>query len=172
MSFDGLLFGSLCACLYRNARVQSFMKKKSVSNSMFFTGLFAVLIVGLPQPLVDTDVSFFNLTFMPTVISAGFALMLLGLMSDCWASPAFCLKIWFPIALVSYSLYLVHLPLLPATIGIANVLFPFGEPVSALRFLTFLPVYIIVTGLVAGLLYRFVEKPLIDYSHKPAKSKE
>ena len=63
-------------------------------------------------PLVDLHVSFFDKVFQPSIISLGFGLMLIGLVGECSASRLFSWGGFFPIALISYSLYLLHLPLM------------------------------------------------------------
>lgn len=172
MSFDGLLYGMLCAVLWRNEAAAAFMRRPKVANALFFGGLFIILGLASRVPLVDTDVSFFDKTFLPAILSACFAAMALGLLGDCAAARFFSLRVWLPVALVSYSLYLIHLPLLPTTLGITNVLLPLGDPVSPAHFFAFLPVYGIGTFLLAGLLYLFVEKPCIRYAHRRPEAKD
>ena len=163
---DGLLMGMLSAFLVHSAAARTILLKPVVSGALFFFGVLLILGLSLPGPLVDLDVSRFDIVWLAFLISAGFAAMLLGLLGECPGHGLFEKRGFSFIALISYSLYLVHLPLLYLAEVMAERVVDFADMSERMGYVVYLPFFVVLCVFVSTLLYVFVERPFIVWSKK------
>lgn len=161
---DGLLTGVLAAFLWNSERVRCVLRSPVMSSLLFYGGLVMVLVVGLSGPLVDLGVSRFDVIWLPLLISTGFGAMLLGLLGECPGHGWFEKRFLSFIALISYSLYLVHLPVMFVTEAVILNFVNVWEMGSVWRYAVYLPLFLLMSGVVATVLYVFVERPIILWS--------
>ncbi|MEZ5813212.1 MAG: acyltransferase [Alphaproteobacteria bacterium] len=174
---DGLLLGMLAALLWNHERLRAILSRPVPASALFFGGALLVLGLAASGPLVDLEVSGFDKSWLVTVISCGFTAMLLGLLGGAFGHRLFCARGLTFIALISYSLYLVHLPLLYLA-EIATRRFVDLDALSeGVAYVFYLPVFMALCVFVSTALYVFIEKPFINWSKKkfspaPALKKE
>jgi peptidoglycan/LPS O-acetylase OafA/YrhL len=169
LCFDGLVIGTLCAILWSDQQVRLFLSQKKLANFLFFTGCFGFLYLSLMMGvLVDTKVNFFDMTLLPTLINVSFACMLLGLLGGSSISTLFAHALWHPVALISYSLYLFHLPLMyPAEI-LTRHFFILENYSPQIQWLLYIPFFIVLIGCIASLSYIWIERPFIRWAARSA----
>jgi peptidoglycan/LPS O-acetylase OafA/YrhL len=100
-------------------------------------GLLIILMCG--QPMMDT-VSWWDKSFQPTVIATCFSLMVFGLIFGGGPVYFFSNAILRFFARISYSLYLVHLPLVPMAMVFAKA---FGN--GDANFQSFFPNFVVLS---------------------------
>lgn len=165
LCLDGLLMGVLIAWLWRNEEHKAFFNHPVIANSCFVTGSAIIAFLLLSPPLVDLGPSLFEQISLMNLISLGFGLMMMGLLAGCAGHRLFCSKSFTFCALISYSLYLLHIPIYIAVYGVM-------EPVlreldsSTIKFAILFYPAMIVTFIAATLLYVFIERPFIQWSKK------
>jgi peptidoglycan/LPS O-acetylase OafA/YrhL len=98
------------------------------------------------------SIALFDAAAQPMIIALLFGCMVLG--ATCMSGQA-CPgeKVWRPISRLSYSLYLVHFPLIPVSLTAASALQPW--PVS------FWIIYLATAFAAAAWLHFVVEKPFL-----------
>ena len=97
---------------------------------------------------------------METFLAAGFAAMLLG--AALGGAPRFLdgLSLLF-VSRLSYSLYLIHLPLIPLGYAVARAV-PIGpDPTPLAKFVVFLPIFLCLSVVAALILNYLIEKPFL-----------
>lgn len=166
MCLDGLLMGVLAAFLWADECVRRVLSGKMVASGMFVSGLIVFLGFGFSGPLVDLGVSGFDKVWLQAVVSAAFMFMLLGLMGQGGGYKFFQGGALTFIALISYSLYLVHLPLLYLAEIMGLRFFDYMVMDERLGYVLYLPFFLVLSVFVATALYVFVEKPVIDWSKR------
>ncbi len=166
LCLDGLLMGTLAAALWHSQGIREVLSRRSVAAGLFFLGVLVFLGLSVSGPLVDLGVSGFDKTWLVTVISASFTAMLLGLMGGAPGHKLFCGRGLSFIALISYSLYLVHLPLLYLAEVMAARFVDFEAMSEGWSYVIYLPVFMALCVFVATGLYVFIEKPFIDWSKR------
>ncbi|MFP4313585.1 MAG: acyltransferase family protein [Alphaproteobacteria bacterium] len=165
LSLDGLLFGMICGLIYNAPSIMALFKKPVMANGCFYGGLALIGFFAFSAPLVDLHVSYFDKMWLPFFIALGFAAMMMGLLSHCYGYKLFTGRFLYFIALISYSLYLVHLPMLylAEMIAVRVIdIYAFSPPVM---YALYLPFFLGLCCMAASLLYICVEKPFIDWSH-------
>lgn len=158
---DGLLSGMLCAILLRDDTIRRFIDTRLCASTLFSGGIAVILLFLFIDSCHYYDgVSIFEKTFISTILAIGFSLMLLGLIGGCFATSFFAWRGFFPIALVSYSAYLIHPIVLP---HIANAMYKL-IPVSGslpLQYLISIPLAAFPIGILSYLCWKFIERPFI-----------
>ena len=160
MSFDGLAIGVLCALLYRDRARLAFARNRLVTHGLFWAGLALVGWLIAAESLLGR-IDLFDKIALQTVLSAGMGCMLLALVFG-GGTAAFMRKGWlFFFSKISYSLYLVHLPLVPGVKLMLDDLVGLHEFPLAVQFAIFAPVFSAVSIAVALGLHYLVEKPFL-----------
>ena len=162
--FDGLAAGAFVALLWRDRGRMAWMADPRAAAALFWAGAGAVSWLWLSAPLLDT-IDAFDRIFLQLVLAAGFAALLLGLLlrrgRPGGAAGFFNAPVLRPVAVLSYSLYLVHMTVIPAAKLAATGLVGPVSTNSAAEFAVFVPVYLILSVLAALILYSAVEKPFL-----------
>ena len=123
MTLDGLLIGVLIAVVYRARADKPDLVSSSVAKIAFWMGAATFLFVSTTSVMMN-EITWWDKTLQPLVIAAGFGGMTFGLIFGGGPSWAFRSLGLFFFARISYTLYLVHFPLIPHAISIATQLAP------------------------------------------------
>lgn len=171
LSLDGLIMGMTAALICHDKPSYNFISKKLVSNISFFTGFIIFLFLAFMGPLVDLEVTLFDKVLQPSLISLSFGFILIGLLGECSASKIFRWGGFFPIALISYSLYLLHLPLMYGSEVICRlILISLGLDLDQfneyIKLLLYWPVWLSITAGLSGISYLVFEKPFLFAKRK------
>lgn len=160
--FDGLAIGMLVALLWRDRDRLAWLNDRTGANTLFWTGAAVIGWMWLRIPMLDT-IEVFERTFLQLVLAAGFGAMLLGALAGGGPQRVMGSKTLVPVARLSYSLYLVHMAIIPAAVYVTfGSVLPFGTGYSA-QFWVFLPIYAVFAVIGALILHFFVEKPVLEY---------
>ena len=152
-----LVAGVLCALLYRDLKASGDATPMGVW--LFWAGTAVIAAVAVPGELL-AEIGFFEIVFLQTVLAAGFAAILLGAVLG--GAPGFLKGLAFLfVSRISYSLYLIHLPLIPLSLALSRALFDSPSATPLTQFSIFLPVYLSLTIIVALVLHYMVEKPFL-----------
>jgi peptidoglycan/LPS O-acetylase OafA/YrhL len=160
MCFDGLVIGMLSALIYRDRKVLPFVQNPLVAQTLAWGGIFLSLYLLAAESHMGT-IDWFDKTILQTLIALGMGSTLLGVLLG--GGPIQLLrKSWlFFFSKISYSLYLVHLPLAAPTAILFARLFPLNEFEPMVQFFIYLPVYSALSIFVALILHYVVEKPFL-----------
>jgi peptidoglycan/LPS O-acetylase OafA/YrhL len=155
MTLDGLLIGVLLALVYRARATNPELVSPRVANWGFWLGAAAFLLVSTTGVMMR-DITWWDKTLQPLVIALGFGGMTFGLLFGGGPGRIFRSVVLFFFARISYTLYLVHFPLIPLSIKMATDLAP-EESVFSVFFMIFVALSITA----ALLLHYLVEKPFL-----------
>jgi peptidoglycan/LPS O-acetylase OafA/YrhL len=130
-------------------------------EAAFWTGAVALLATLVPVTLLG-HIGVLTIVATPAAVGLGFGAMVLacvsgrGSYSRCLSWPG-----WKPLALGSFSLYLTHMMVIPPAIALGRVLLGPGSASVTVRWLAFLPWYLLLSALSAWALYSVVERPVL-----------
>ncbi|MGB8221557.1 MAG: acyltransferase [Polyangiales bacterium] len=155
MTLDGLLIGVLIAVVYRARAEKPDLVSSSAANITFWMGAATILFVSTTSVMMK-EITWWDKTLQPLVIASGFGGMTFGLIFGGGPSWIFGSLGLFFFARISYTLYLIHFPLIPHAISIATQLAP-----EASVFLVFFIIYLSLAIPFAILLHYLVEKPFL-----------
>lgn len=161
LCLDGLMGGMLCAVILQDDKAKKFIERRAVANFLFAVGIFIFFVTALSGPLVDINPSLFDSTLLPTFIALSFALILLGLLGGSFAVPFFAWKGWLFFALISYSLYLLHLPLMYPAEVMCRYVIDLDQFSPQIQMLIYFPFFIGLSVIAAALSYCFIERPFL-----------
>jgi peptidoglycan/LPS O-acetylase OafA/YrhL len=166
--FDGLAAGMLVALLWRDRNRWRWMADPRAGAAIFWAGAAAIGWLWLAAPLLD-HIDAFDRTALQLVLAAGFGAILLGTLliqnqpesGNRGAIRVLAAPMLRPIAILSYSLYLAHMTVIPAAKLASNAIFDNGTTNNGFEFIIFSAFYLIFSLLLAGFLYFAVEKPFL-----------
>ena len=161
LTLDGLLAGMLGAALWRDAGMRGVLERRVVANTLFCAGGALLFALCGFVPMLDNGVAMFDAVLQPALLAAGWLAVMLGLLGGCAGHRLFTGGALRYIALVSYSLYLVHIALLK----------PFAPLVQAASGNAWLwagtmVIWLPLSLAAASALYYVVERPAIDLSRR------
>ena len=153
MTMDPILFGVLIALVYRSKHEFPVLTSRPVAGIAFWIGTVLFLMLSCSHEMMR-DITWWDKTIQPTVVAFAFAAITYGLIFGGGPGALFRSTVLFITARISYSLYLIHLPLVPLSLALANHLAPgnFG---------TFLAIFAAISVTGAMLLHFVVEKPFL-----------
>ncbi len=155
MTLDPILVGVFLAFLYRARDDVAGLRSKLVADVVFWAGAAIFLILAASGGMMDT-ITWWDKTLQPSAIAFAFGGMTYGLLFGGGPARLFRSVILFLFARLSYSLYLVHLALVPFAFSLAGAIG--GEPP---RFALFFPIYLLVSLAASLILHYAVEKPFL-----------
>ena len=155
MPLAGLLIGVLLALVYRACATNPELVSPKAANLGFWLGAAAFLLVSTTGVMMS-DITWWDETLQPLVVALGFGGMTFGSLFGGGPGSIFRSAVLFFFARVSYTLYLVHFPLIPLSIKMATDMAP-EESV----FFVFFVIYLTLSIAVALLLHYCVEKPFL-----------
>jgi peptidoglycan/LPS O-acetylase OafA/YrhL len=100
------------------------------------------------------DITWWDKTLQPTLVAFTFAAITYGLIFGGGPRALFRSTMLFVTARISYSLYLIHLPLVPLSLVLANTLAPGSFSIFAVLFIA-------ISTAAAMILHFAVEKPFL-----------
>ena len=155
MTFEGLLMGVLCAEIYENLTLRT--RLKEVQTIIFSIGTAIIVVHLLPFNLLAA-ITVYDVVFQPLILSIGFGMILLA--TALRNSKTGWLTSYFSLigARLSYSLYLVHMAVIPA----ATVLTIFFEVKGLAFFATFCIIYLAMSVIMSLIIHFLIEKPFLQ----------
>lgn len=161
VSFDGLAVGTLCALLYWDRERLAWAARPGSGQWLFWGGLIPVATLLAGTPLLDNGVDFFAKSALQTALAIGMGGMVLG--AALGGGPGGFLRQWWLLVLarISFSLYLIHLTLIPGVRQTLDAAVDLAAMSFAVQFLVFAPVYVLSTIMAALALHYLVEKPFL-----------
>lgn len=163
--FDALMIGVFAAWL--SIRFPAWWRKhqlfRALAGAVLLVGMYATLWKIENHQLAFGDDSYFARTFRFTLVSLGFALLLPWASAWKLTRENYCSTAIRRIALWSYGLYLVHLP-----VFLIVTQWAFPDSRSLLRALTSFTLQIGGAIMLSALLYRFFESPCTRLREKAA----
>jgi peptidoglycan/LPS O-acetylase OafA/YrhL len=161
VSFDGLAVGTLCALLYRDRTRMAGLAACGAGKWLFWGGLAPIAGLLAAAPLLDDGVGLFAKSGLQTILSLGMGGLVLG--AALGGGPGGFLRQWWLLVLarISFSLYLIHLTLLPGIRQALDAAIGFDALTPAVQALVFLPVFVLVSIAAALVLHYLVEKPFL-----------
>jgi peptidoglycan/LPS O-acetylase OafA/YrhL len=164
---DGLLAGMLCAILLKSDAVRQVIANPFAATILFFFGFSIILLFNFSGYHFYDEVSLFEKTFIPTILAVGFSFMLISLISGCIATSFFAWKGLAPIALVSYSAYLIHYVLLSYIKAILYVAIPnFGEFSLPMQYVASIPLAAVPIAILSWASWKFIERPFMEMGNR------
>ncbi len=155
MTLDGLLIGVLLAFLYRARAANPDIVSPKVAPTGFWLGAAIFLAVSTTSMMMS-EITWWDKTSQPLVVALGFGGMTFGLLFGGGPAPLFRSFLLFFLARISYTLYLIHFPLIPGSMALATAIAPEGSEFS------FFFVIFVTWSLIAALaLHYLVEKPFL-----------
>ncbi len=155
MTMDPILFGVLIAFIYRAKDRLPRITSTSAANLAFWSGAALFLWLSTANSMM-AEITWWDKTLQPTVVALAFAGITFGLIFGGGPAAIFRSTLLFFFARISYSLYLIHLPLVPVSLRLANEIAS-GDSVFS--------VFVVIFGslsLIAALALHFaVEKPFL-----------
>ncbi len=157
---DALFVGLLAAFIYRDRHCWAWATNRVCLNGLFLLGLSIILWLISGEAMMGR-IDYFDKTLQPFVIAIGMGLVLLatalggGPLTFLGSRPLFYLS------KLSYSLYLVHLPLLPLALALLGL--PGGD-MAAVRgeiLLLFFATYAAFSLAASMLVHYGIEKPFL-----------
>jgi peptidoglycan/LPS O-acetylase OafA/YrhL len=164
-SLDGILAGVLCNFLWRDENIRAGLRRPAFCNSLLLGGAGLLCLIAAFHRPPEAGVSLFDKSYLPTIIAACFAAMMLGLLAGSAGQKFFSSRPLRFIALVSYSMYLVHMIVVKFVFDSAARLTHGLHSHFALYFAG-LALFVPLTVFLATLMYYLVEKPFIAWARR------
>jgi len=164
--FDGLAIGVLVAFLWRDRRRLRWLSDRRAIAAVFWAGLCVIGWLWLSGPMLDR-IDGFDRLLLQLVLAAGFGAILLGALlrqegnADGRVDRLLAQPGLRPFAILSYSLYLVHMTAIPAAQIATKVILGDDTGNMAAHFAVFVPIYLGLSVLGGFILYFAVEKPFL-----------
>jgi peptidoglycan/LPS O-acetylase OafA/YrhL len=156
---DALMIGVLCALLYHHRDRLPWLGRQVATLGLWSAfGLLGWLL--LTAPLLE-QIDDFDRILQPLLIALGAGGVLGGIVLSARPVPILRGYSLFVLARLSYSLYLVHLPLIPGVVWLVDGPLGLAYAPHALRFAAFLPLFAMSSLLAAACLHYLVEKPFL-----------
>ncbi len=157
LTFDGLILGVLAALLFHQRHRLPGLGRRATG---IFVGGAVVFGAHLMLAPVLDDITRYDMTVQPFLISLGAAAMLLGLAMDGGPVRQLSGPQGLVVSRLSYAWYLVHVLWIPFCLALARDIV--GSEGSGLDVAAmFVPIYVVVTLAFAALLHFAVERPFL-----------
>jgi peptidoglycan/LPS O-acetylase OafA/YrhL len=155
MTLDPILIGVLIAIVYGAPSEFPRLTSRSTAIAAFWIGILTFGWLSFSGPMMES-ISWWDKTLQPTVIAMAFGGITFGLVFGGGPAAVFRTTFLFIFARISYSLYLVHLPLLPVSMRLAEAVAP-GQG----NFPVFVAIFGTLSLLASVALHFAVEKPFL-----------
>ena len=165
LTLDPILTGVMLAFIYQLKRQQSTVVSNSLANRVFWLGMSVFVMLISSNAMMD-EITWWDKTLQPTVIALACGAITFGLLFGAGAGRLFRSAWLFFFARISYSLYLIHLPMLPLSLEIIRYISPPNH-----EFPLFCAIYFCTSVIAALLLHYLIEKPFLiikDNIHQTA----
>ncbi len=165
LAMDGLWTGVICALIYVNESLRAAFKKFNMQRvgSACLTLLLCLMI---PVAWFD-DGWYYSSTFVLALLALAFSgLLLSSIVAKTWIATVLS-AVWLrALSTISYSVYLVHLMLVPLALHLVNRFVPFAADRPDLHFVAFAPLFMVLSVLGGLALHFTVEKPFLILKDK------
>ncbi len=141
----------LCAVVLRHRESFRALEHGRRPHQILWAGALVLVWLLCAEPFM-AKITLVDKIVQPTVIAGAFAAMQLGLLLGGGPRGFFDLFSLFFLARISYSLYLIHLPLLPLSMALAGADAPFS---------VFCAMFVVISVLAAVVIHYAVEKPFL-----------
>ncbi len=156
---DGFIAGMLGAFLWQDEYARRLLRHPMVANALFWSGLVIFIALTGFVTHIDIHVGLFDEIFLTPLLSVAFGAMMLGLLGGCYGHRVFTAQPLRFIALISYSLYLIHTILIPTCENAVLAAMPGIRP--SLQWLVFLIMYVCLSVLVSTVLFLLLKNPVL-----------
>ena len=162
LTCESLVLGFAIAWMSR--QTWSSRISRPVREALFWGGSAGVLYWLVPSVVLRT-IDARTIVLAPTLIGVCFGVMVFAAVRGPGSySRIVGHAMWRPLATGSYTLYLTHMMILPLAAALAARAIPFADGASlTVRWIAFLPWYLVMTALSAYFLHRYVERPVLDW---------
>jgi peptidoglycan/LPS O-acetylase OafA/YrhL len=157
---DALMIGVLIALAQHHRERLPWLCRPTVARLVLWSALGLSAWLLLAAPLM-AEIGWFDKVLQPLLIGLGAGGVLYGVVASGRAVPMLRGLALLLLARLSYSLYLVHLPLIPGLIWLLDSPLGLADAPQAVRFTAFLPVFVTSSLLAAACLHYLVEKPFL-----------
>ncbi len=170
-SLDGLIIGVLCALILQNKTTVSSWQNTRTPDILFTIGCILFAINGLSPHFTNDTATFFESTLMTSLFAFSFGLILLGLVTGCYATGFFSGNFLNFIARISYSMYLTHIFVISLQTSLVDLLAPSIDS-PTLCWLIILPIFFGIATALAYVMHIVIEQPCIHWSKRKFKYTE
>jgi peptidoglycan/LPS O-acetylase OafA/YrhL len=157
---DALMIGVLIALLHQHREQLRWLCRPALARLVTWSALALLGWLLLAAPLM-AEIGLFDKVAQPFLIALGAGGVLYGVVFSGRPAPILRGLSLLVMARLSYSLYLVHVPLIPGVISLVDGPLGLGSAPHALRFAAFLPLFAASALLAAACLHYLVEKPFL-----------
>jgi peptidoglycan/LPS O-acetylase OafA/YrhL len=157
---DALMLGVLIALLQHHRAHLAWLARPALARLILWAALALLGWLLLEAPLT-AEIGLFDKVLQPLLIALGAGGVLYGLVLSGRPAPILRGLSFLVLARLSYSLYLVHVPLIPSLIWLVDGPLGLADAPQALRFAAFLPLFAVASLLAAACLHYLVEKPFL-----------
>lgn len=164
--FDGLAVGVLVAFLWGDRARTPWLSGRRTGSVLFWAGTTTIGWLWLNAPMLDR-IDAFDRILLQLVLATGFGAILLGALlrqdrkTGGYPDRLLAHRALHPVAILSFSLYLVHMTVIPTAQALENRLTGGETGYLAVDFAVFVPIYLFLSVSGALILYFAVEKPFL-----------
>lgn len=157
---DALMIGVLIALAQHHRERLAWLCRPALTSMVLCCAIAVLAWLLLAEPLL-AEIGWFDKVLQPLLIALGAGGVLYGLVTSGRAVPMLRGLALLILARLAYSLYLVHLPLIPGLVWLLDGPLGLADAPQAVRFTAFLPVFVTTSLLAAACLHYLVEKPFL-----------
>jgi peptidoglycan/LPS O-acetylase OafA/YrhL len=131
-------------------------------RNVIFCGTAGALALWLAAAPLLINIGPATVIAVPAVVGVAFGALVLACVSgEGVYSRVLRWDAWRPLARVSFSLYLVHMMVIPSAMSLARGMWPASPPSLTAQWLLFLGPYLLLSGLATWLLHSWVERRVL-----------
>jgi len=160
-ALDPLYCGVLAALIYRDREKWPWTAQSRAGNALFWGGAVSVGWLLVSREMLAAPIGMFDTTAQPLVLSLGSGAMVLSLALGHGPVRWFSGTGLFYVSKFSYSLYLVHLLVIPGMLAWIATLPGIAVASSFARFTIFVVPYLAASTLAAAAVFYLVEQPFL-----------
>jgi peptidoglycan/LPS O-acetylase OafA/YrhL len=157
---DALMIGVLIALVHHHRERLPWLCRPALARLVLWCALGLSGWLLLAAPLM-AEIGWYDKVLQPLLIALGAGGVLYGVVLSGRPAPILRGLSLLVLARLSYSLYLVHVPLIPGVIWLVDGPLGLADVPQALRFAAFLPLFAVSSLLAAACLHYVVEKPFL-----------
>ncbi len=159
--FDGFYLGGLVALLYDDRGIRARFARSRTTAAIGVAGVLLVVGILFGAPYMEVGLWRLSLSLY-YLLPLGFAAIAFAcMMRPSLVGGLLMNRPLYFFSRISYSWYLVHLPLVPLTLALARKVPGMAGEATVTQFALFLPIYVAVTLAAALTLHFTVEKPFL-----------
>ena len=165
LAMDGLWIGVICALVCNNERARLAMSVAITTRICY--GSIAILFVLMFGSAWFGHGLIYSSAIVLNLISLAFGALLLSVALQPTPISNILRTVWLrALSTISYSVYLLHLMLVPLALKISQQLLPAGSISPMLHFLAFIPVFFLLSIAFGCALHFAVEKPFLIFKDR------